>query len=467
MLKTACFMNREKSILRKQLKHVVASDRHRFHMPGHKGRLPLPLDCSLDVTEIPGADNLHAPDGVIREVQEKIAGIYGSGQSFLLTGGSTAGILASIMSLCAPGETILVPVNAHRSVLAALAFGQVEAAFYQPVTTPCGAYVTLDCAKEALASCPEAKGMLVVSPDYAGCLSETRAVAEYLHQHGKKLIVDEAHGAHLKFTDLEDAVSASADFVIQSTHKTLSALTQSSVLHLRDPKDRKTQKILSMIESSSPSYLQMMSIEEAVDEASEEAEKVFGEIAARWEAFEQNQNPSDSFRLVRPSDSFDPSKWLFVSSDGERDAEILAEFGIVPEVVYPGQILLMCGIHTTAKDFEALEKAVQEINRRYPQAEDREVEPLIFAPLTTEIATGKALRGESETIALEEASDRISASFVIAYPPGIPLIIPGMRLTSDLIETVLALKDSRYDLIGLTEQGGKISVDVLTENQHE
>lgn len=460
-------MNTEKSRLRKQLKQVVGQDRHRFHMPGHKGYLPEMLDASLDITEIPGADNLHAPEGIIRDVQEKIAGIYGSGQSFLLTGGSTAGILASIMSLCAPGETILVPVNAHRSVLAALAFGQVEAAFYQPVTTPYGAYVTLDCAKKALASCPDAKGMLIVSPDYAGCLSETREVADFLHEQGKKLIVDEAHGAHLKFTEKEDAVSAGADFVIQSTHKTLSALTQSSVLHLRDPKERKTQRLLSMIESSSPSYLQMMSIEEAVDEAADEAGKVFGEIASRWEAFEENQDPEAPFRLVRPADNFDSSKWLFVSSDGERDAEILAEYGIVPEVVYPGQILLMCGIHTTAQDFEALEKAVQEINRRHPEKDERRIEPLSFAPLTTEIPTGVALRGESETVALDEASGRVSAAFVIAYPPGIPLIIPGMRLTDDRIDTVLALENSRYDLIGLTKENGRSQIDVLVEMNHE
>lgn len=460
-------MNTEKSRLRKQLKQVVGQDRHRFHMPGHKGRLPEALDASLDITEIPGADNLHAPEGIIRNVQEKIAGIYGSGQSYLLTGGSTAGILASIMSLCAPGETILVPVNAHRSVLAALAFGQVEAAFYQPVTTPYGAYVTLDCAKEALASCPESKGMLVVSPDYAGCLSETGAIADFLHEQGKKLIVDEAHGAHLKFTEKEDAVSAGVDFVIQSTHKTLSALTQSSVLHVRDPFDRKTQRLLSMIESSSPSYLQMMSIEEAVDEAADDAGKVFGDIASRWEAFEKNQDPEAAFRLVRPAENFDSSKWLFVSSDGERDAEILAEYGIVPEVVYPRQILLMCGIHTTSEDFEALDKAVREINRRHPESEEQEIEPLAFAPLTTEIPTGKALRGEIETILLEEASERVSAAFIIAYPPGIPLIIPGMRLTDELIRTVTALEHSRYDLIGLTEKNRQSQIDVLVEKNHE
>lgn len=473
-------------MLRQRLTELAACERARFHMPGHKGRGTFEPEISLDFTEVPGSDNLHAPGEIIRDVQDKLAHIYGARSSFMLTGGTTAGIIAAMMCLCPKGSSLLVPANAHRSVYAGLAFGGIKPVFYRPLETEGGAVVTGELAGRLLDEHPEVRGILVVSPDYSGCLSELEEIARAAHERGRRMITDEAHGAHLRFAGIPDACACGSDFTVQSTHKTLSALTQSSLMHLADPADQtRMQKLLAMIESSSPSYLQMMSIEEAADEAVECGAEVFGNIADRRAEYAAAQTGGEAFYLVDPAERFDSSKWLFRTADGYRDEKILRDrFGIVPEAVYPTEILMMTGIRTTAEDLDLLCEAAEYLNeihagekpasgqKERPMPEDRSTgaenanrqkhgDELFELGLDP----GEAVRAASEFVPLTGALDRISAGFVIPYPPGIPVLIPGARIGADQISAILDRIESGEQPQGIRESSDGPAVEAVAAEQ--
>lgn len=441
---------KKKGLLRERIEKLAREDTVRMHMPGHKGRGE-DLALSLDITEIPGADNLHHAEEIIKTVQEKIARIYGAGRSLMLTGGSTAGVIASLMSAARPGEKLLIPANAHRSAFSALALGRIEPVFFSPRTTPYGAYVTEEQIETLLDAHQDVNGALIVSPDYAGCLSETKSIARLLHRRGKKLLVDEAHGAHLHFFNGEDSVAAGADFCVQSVHKTLSAITQSALLHVREEEDANcAAKILSMIESSSPSYLQMISIEESVDEAAVRGGAVFREIFERHEEMLRDQHPRAAFKLVRPSLKYDPSKWLFTVTDGKRACEILKEYGIVPEIERKNQILLMTGIHTTREDLDLLKEAAGAVNRALEdQGEPKEPGCVRYPLPVLKRTIGEAMREKSRRADLREAEGSVSADFVIPYPPGIPVLVPGSEVSREAVEAIEKALQDGTDVIGL------------------
>lgn len=249
-----------------------------FHVPGHKngaayagcgGVGPLSEALTVDVTEISGTDDLHHPEGVIREAQELAAECFGAEESFFLVGGSTAGNLAMILTVChQPGDLLLVQRNVHKSVLNGLMLAGARAVFMEPEIEPeSGLAVSpsLNTLKEALHAYPEAKGALVTMPNYYGMGIHLKEAAEACHVQGIPLLVDEAHGAHYGLHPAlpESALSCGADAVVQSTHKMLAAMTMGAMLHVQGPRlDRALlRQRLAMVQSSSPSYPVMASLD--------------------------------------------------------------------------------------------------------------------------------------------------------------------------------------------------------------
>ena len=212
-----------------------------FHMPGHKfGQIlnmkDIPL-LDLDVTEVPGLDNLYEADGIIFDAQKQMAKKYGAKDTIFVTNGSTAGITASILTVCSPGDSLIVARNCHHSVWNALILGGIRPIYINPAYHKehniLGGICPLEL-DETLQKHPEAKGLILVSPTYEGLVSDIKAIAKVVDDHKKLLIVDEAHGAHFVWHDSfpESALIQGADLVIQSMHKTLPALTQSALLHI-------------------------------------------------------------------------------------------------------------------------------------------------------------------------------------------------------------------------------------------
>lgn len=245
-----------------------AATRLSGHMPGHMGRDPFgPADLTaLDTTELPVTDDLYAPEGALLEAQQLYAASAGAGASLFLHNGSTQGIHAMLMLWARPGDTVLLPRNAHLSAANACVLGGLRPVWMPVTARPDGSViVTEDTVLAALQAHPEAKVLLLTRPDYFGCCLPLSRIAAEAHARGIRLAVDEAHGAHFPWlTGIQSAGALGADAWVQSVHKTLFGLTGSAVLHLRRAEDRDAAlRIVRRQQTSSPSFLLMRSIDDS------------------------------------------------------------------------------------------------------------------------------------------------------------------------------------------------------------
>ncbi len=357
-----------------------------FHVPGHKngkaqGLSPLFKEMGrLDFTELAETDNLHNPLGLIKDAQERAAGLYGAGESFFLVNGTTGGILASVSAMANPGDKILIQRDCHRSVFHALAVNRLHPVYIRPQFCPSTGRklsITEKQIGEAFASHPEIKLVVLTYPTYDGVCSCLDKIAETVHSKGAVLLVDSAHGAHLGFSELFPAspLSNGADVVVQSTHKTLPAFTQGSILHI-DSKRVDTEKMARMLavyQSSSPSYLLMAGIDSALQIMDREGpfllERLSGEIKTFAEKLKNNTDIGllgrQSF-LQYPDFDIDESKLLLDFSrsglSGFMVEEILREkYGIYAEMAGLKSLLLVSSVANSQNDFARVLSALQAI----------------------------------------------------------------------------------------------------------
>lgn len=452
--------------LQKQLEILAKRDRHRLHMPGHKGR-GLPL-AALDFTEIPGSDNLHDPRGIIADVQNDLAGLYGSVSAQLVVGGTTAGNMAALMAGAAPGEAVLVPVNSHRSVFSALALGRIEGRFITPVldgTLGFPRELTVEQVEAALDRFPEVRGMILTTPTYYGTVSDTAALAECLHRRDKWLIVDEAHGAHLAFCPdyPRDAVASGADVVIQSSHKMLATYTQASLLHCcsRRIDPQRIARFLTMLESSSPSYLLMMAVENGVREAAQRGHTPFEGIAKRWDQTQKRQRAGTKLRLYAPpaAQPYDKSKWLWAVADGSGLAiakKWRESFGVYCEIETAGYLLALTGMGTRTEDLDALDNAVAACQEPVPEPEACPVDPVpAAARFNQTVPLWQAFYEQRrQQCPLAACAGRIAARSVIPYPPGVPVLLPGDTITREMAGYLAGCLRRGETVIGADKDAG-------------
>ena len=270
------------SVLEAHIRQIQANEQASFHMPGHKGpqgapprgrRLLGDLVYEADLSELSGFDYLHGPGSALIEAQERAATLFGADQTWFLINGATVGNIAAICATVRDGETILVARDSHRSVYAGIAVSGAIPIYLAPARNEPidGLYgIELDEVRAALVEHPEIRAIHVTSPSYYGFTTSVREVADLAHLHGIPLIVDEAHGAHFVFSDRFplSALDCGADLVVQSPHKTLGSLTQSSLLHTQGGRVdlARVQSELGMLQSSSPSALLLVSLDVAVAE---------------------------------------------------------------------------------------------------------------------------------------------------------------------------------------------------------
>ena len=447
------------------LKETSEHGRVPYHMPGHK-RNPafdyLGEAGAIDFTEIDGLDNLHSPCGIIRDTMNLAKEMYGAKESFILVNGSTGGVLAAVYSCCRGGKPLITVRNAHKSVYNAAVLCGSPVHYLMPRLADDGLIldVTPDEAARAIENAPDAAALLITSPTYDGVVSDVEGIAAVCHRHGIPLIVDAAHGAHLGFLDPEVAspVECGADLVIMSLHKTLPSLTQTGLLHvsggLVDPKT--VAQSLTIFETSSPSYIFMASVDGCLHEMKNPA--LFADWRERLHRLYTEANFRRGVRLRYPwqkpdaAFAFDESK-LILSCDGyggEELARILREeFGIEPEMTAHGYVLLMTGAGDTDEMTDRLCGAFRYLEKHPRPARHAEfcASPYAAAP-ESEMLLSNALEAESEILPLEDACGRISAEFVMPYPPGIPLIAPGEVITEERIAAV-------RDAIGVVTSRGE------------
>ena len=245
-----------------------------FHMPGHKRNKKFLNDfydfINLDFTEIDETDNMHKPEGIIKNSKEIISKTFGAEESYFLVNGSSCGIIASIMACLSPNEHILVARNCHISVYNGIILSGALPIYIYPTikyNIPCG--IDIENIKKAIEKYKNIKAFILTSPTYEGFVCDIEKISNFLHKNNIILIVDEAHGAHFNFSNNfpKSALQCGADIVIQSFHKTLPAFTQCGVLHLKSKivDKHKLEKCLPIIQTTSPSYMFMMSIEYATN----------------------------------------------------------------------------------------------------------------------------------------------------------------------------------------------------------
>lgn len=423
-----------------------------FHVPGHKnGKLTgLPEAVrgmmAWDLTELPGLDDLHAPEGPIREAQGLLADAYGARQSFFLINGTTAGNLAMILAACRPGDRIIVQRNAHKSVFHGLALAGARPVYIDPVWEPLTltpGHPEASLIREAVRSYPEAKAVVLTNPSYYGTVSpHLREIAEICHGKGMPLLVDEAHGAHFGIGEPfpEPSLAQGADVVVQSAHKTLPAMTMASYLHVAHGSLIEAERIghyLGMLQSSSPSYPLMASLDDARHYLATYTEEDLQDFLLFRHALISGFAAIEGLATIS---THDPLKLLLRAEGhtGNALANSLAQQGVHAELSDPQQALLILPLIKNGHDprlqvvLRAVRKAMQslgpgvDVYEPHAPAANPSIKAADGPPV---IEPGKM----SEWIDYRESAGRISSASVIPYPPGIPLLLPGEPITSETI----------------------------------
>ncbi len=421
-----------------------------FHIPGHKGGAGLNPEWvkdafSLDVTEFDETDDLQHPAGILRDAQERASKVFGAGASYYLTGGSSLGLQAAILAACKPGGKLLVDRTCHKAVVSALVLTGCVPVFLSPeFDEERGIYTRISPAsvKTILEEEPEIVGMVLTSPTYYGVCSPIGEIAEILHKKEKFLLVDEAHGAHVTFHPAlpESALSQGADGVIQSAHKTLPALGQTSLLHLGQDfriSKEKTESSLRLLMTTSPSYLLMSSMDEAIAAMERCGQALLSillrEIAIMKKAireqgildFEDQETlgcPQDGLRLVV---DFRKS-----SLSGFDAATLLKEaYGIYPEMADSCHVVLIVTASNTVEELQSLKEALLAIAA--PGKGNSPMPPLPMPKMQR--SPREAWMSPKEKVSFRDALGRVAADTVAVCPPGGALLLPGQYIDEEIL----------------------------------
>ncbi|ANS76404.1 amino acid decarboxylase [Paenibacillus yonginensis] len=481
-----------------------------FHVPGHKnGKMyarsssgPLQDVLTIDATEITGLDDLHHPEGVIEEAQKRAARFFGAEETYFLVGGSTSGNLALILTACSqPGDVLLVQRNVHKSVLHGLMLARARAVFLAPEVDGASGLATMpspETVGEALRRYPGAKGVLVTHPNYYGMGAPLAPLAALCHAAGVPLLVDEAHGAHygLAAELPRGALSQGADGVVQSTHKMLGAMTMGAMLHVQGGLLNRSllRQRLAMVQSSSPSYPIMASLDLCRSLLEQEGPAAFAEslsAAARLREglreltrigsleeevsnlpdggnkkygsnLEGGSAPNGS---PYPHPYQDPYKVVLYDRLGQWSGyklqEHLERHQCVPEMSDERYTVLALGPGTTAGDVNHLLEVLHTLEAEMGYCPEDQAKPAASFVSTWNIRGAESVsqpvafdlspsvEEETEHIPLEQGEGKKAAEMVIPYPPGIPLLYPGETITAETLARLIALREagSRFQAV--------------------
>lgn len=464
------------SELYEKLKQYSNSDAYPFHMPGHKrqwGKMENPY--SFDITEISGFDDLHHAEGILKMAMEEAASVYGAKKSYFLINGSTCGILSAVCGCTKRGDRILVARNCHKSVYHAVFLNGLRPVYLYPQILPetnlfCG--LDAKSIEEVLKTEPDIRAVVLTSPTYEGVVSNIREIAAVVHAHGIPLIVDEAHGAHFPFGERfpESAVSQGADVVIQSLHKTLPSLTQTAILHIGgsivNPED--VEEYLRIYQTSSPSYVLMAGIDTCISYMAGEGRRRLDEFYERIGKLRENLRDLKRLHLLSEDEvkaagfELDRSKLVIFGGStglsGGELAEILrTEYHLEAEMSTDQFVLLMTTLADSEEGLLRLREALFEIDKRAAVRPVKQyVLPCVKPKQALTPAEAKARFGED--IRLEESVGRISRTYLYLYPPGIPLLVPGEMISTEILSVVQLYSKNNLELHGLTGEGQYIGV---------
>ncbi len=423
-----------------------------FHTPGHKGRdLSRSGSTTLlqtDLTELPGLDELANPEGVLLDLEARAAKLWGSAGSLISVNGASAGLIAAMLTLTTERKKFIVPRNAHRSVINAMVIGGIEPVWYEPTwDARWGTWgvVSPVSARQVLSTCKgsEVAGMLVVSPTYAGAISDIASIADSCHFRDIPLLVDEAHGAHF-LPDAcapSSAVTCGADLTVHSLHKTLSGMTQTGMIHIGESPvvkiDIDTLRAqLNLIQSSSPSYPMLLSIEQAIGLLETTGKNLLAHLPHLRGRLEDSLADCHRFEFYTSRFETD-ALHICIAARGSR-AEQLYDFcvdrGVFPEAILGRGVLFLMGIGTITEDVADLAKVLVDFHTQHPESGSHADDGIWhFTEIEQVLSPRQAFMSPSQMVPVHEAVGRIAAECVAPCPPGIPVCVPGQRIHPEVM----------------------------------
>ena len=439
--------------------------------------------AALDLSEAEGLDDLHQPTGPIREAQELAAELFHARRTFFLVNGTTCGNEAMVLSAVREGEKIIVPRNVHKSVLMGLIMSGATPVYVMPeYLEPWNLWgsVTPEAIEEAFRREPESRAVLLVSPTYYGIASDLERIAGICRRHNALLLVDEAHGSHLYFSDdlPKGALACGADAVAQSFHKTAGSFTQSSLLHLGTDRidSQRVEENLHLVQSTSPSYLLMASLDAARRELAvhgtdmmEKAVRLAGQAGEKLRNIPGVRVLDNGKQSLPAMFDKDVTRLVFSASDagisGYRLGELLYErFRVSPELTDEENVVAVVTFANEQEDIDRLvhgvevlvrEAFAQKLSEKAPEKMHTK-EFGVFALPAQALTPREAYFAPSwETLPLEGAAGRVTKEMIVPYPPGIPLLCPGEIVTREHILAVRRYREAGCEFHGTADKAGK------------
>ncbi|MBC3888059.1 aminotransferase class I/II-fold pyridoxal phosphate-dependent enzyme [Acetobacterium paludosum] len=459
-----------------------------FDVPGHKrGRGNSELtdflgeSCmSVDVNSMKPLDNLCHPVSVIKEAEELAADAFGAKQAFFMVNGTTSAVQSMVLSACKKGEKIILPRNVHRSVINALILGGAIPVYVNPEMNHelgISLGMTLAAVAKAIGENPEAKAVLVNNPTYYGICSNLRAITELAHQHGMLVLADEAHGTHFYFGENMplSGMAAGVDMASVSMHKSGGSLTQSSFLLVGGAAVNPgyVRQIINLTQTTSGSYLLLSSLDISRKNLACKGKEIFRKVSqmaqyARDEINQIGDYYAYSKELINGDTIFDfdatklSINTLNVGLAGIEVYNILRdEYDIQVEFGDVGNILAYISVGDTHRNLERLVSALAEIRRIYKKDKTGMLQYEYINPEVL-VAPQEAFYAEKEALPLEQSGGRICSEFVMCYPPGIPILAPGEKITAEILDSIEYMKEKGCFMTGPEDMDIK-NLNVLRE----
>ncbi|MFR6217242.1 MAG: aminotransferase class I/II-fold pyridoxal phosphate-dependent enzyme [Enterocloster bolteae] len=493
---------RQEELLINRLAAYARSDMYPFHMPGHKRRTG-PEDSfmnscvdsftnpfAVDITEIEGFDNLHHPEGILKDSMKWAADVYGADQTYYLINGSTGGILAAVCGSVPRGGRILVSRNCHKSVYHGICLNQLKTSYVYPQEIEglgIQGGITAEDVDRMLNRYMDTQAVLIVCPTYDGIVSDIEAIARIVHRAGLPLIVDEAHGAHFRYDAMfpASALDLGADVVIQSVHKTLPSLTQTALLHIKCNRpdegcyaDReRIDRYIHMVQSSSPSYVLMASIENSIYQMEQT------DMAPYGKQLHKLRRRLGQMRHLRLADTgligqagirdLDISKivvstrgtCLYPAEDGltgftgaQLDDILRREYHLEMEMCGADYVTAITTVMDSGEGLERLGDALTRIDSQLtdagykPDGRSGNQKSVYSMRCDTAMSMGEAMEENMASVGLEDSAGCISGEFVYIYPPGIPIVAPGEWISRPILEVILEYRDKGLPVQGPADQ---------------
>ncbi|MDF2504234.1 aminotransferase class V-fold PLP-dependent enzyme [Clostridium sp.] len=443
-----------------------------FCMPGHKGGRGFQNTdigkelydnfIKADITEVEGVDNLHHPEGIIKEAENMLRDFYGSKKSYFLVNGSTSGNLAMIFSSFKEGDKVIVERNCHRSIFNGIIMRKLKPIYiknkvYEKFNAPLS--IDEDYLLKLLDNNLDAKGIIITYPNYYGVCCNLKFIVEEAHKRGIKVLVDSAHGAHFGVHEElpENAVNLGGDFVVMSSHKTLPSLTQTAYLHIGKNIDiEKVDFYVSAFLSTSPSYILMCSMDYGRYYLQDKGTMEYKKLIDLCNLYRNKINNLEGFHIISIDDlkynDIDVTRYILNVGEGLNGYklyEYLKNNKIQPEMCDGNNIVLIFSPFNTECEFEHLYRVLIDCNIK--DIQDRKFHIIESDIPDIELMPFEAVEREYKLVNYRQALGKICSEAIVPYPPGVPVILPGEIIDNNTIETIEYYIGERCTILGIDE----------------